>query len=291
VAFSPDGTRLATASQDGTARLWDGRTGQELLALRGHTAVVTSVAFSPDGTRLATASLDGTARLWDARTGQELVVLKGHTGAVFSVCFSPDGTRLATASNDHTARLWDPRTGQEMLTLKGHIIVRSVCFSPDGTRLATVSVDRTVRLWDARKGQELPGKLDFPVEALRLTVSPDGQRLVLYQGDVVRLIDLAVPSGREIDARLWATRRDPSWHADQVKALEKEAMPFAIAFHRALAAGLHPAALSGLRYAVALTASGRYADAALALLRAAAATPEDDTYPLCPTPMPPVLDK
>src|SRR5262249_15606654 len=64
VAFSPDGTRLATASFDRTARLWEARTGQELLVLKGHTHAVRSVVFSPDGTRLATASFDRTARLW-----------------------------------------------------------------------------------------------------------------------------------------------------------------------------------------------------------------------------------
>ena len=91
VAFSPDGTRLATASEDKTARLWDARTGQQLLQCKGHTSAVYSVAFSPDGTRLATASDDKTARLWDARTGQRLLECKGHTDVVLSVAFSPDG--------------------------------------------------------------------------------------------------------------------------------------------------------------------------------------------------------
>ena len=65
MAFSPDGGRVATASYDGTARLWDASSGKELKVLRGHTSSVTAVAFSPDGSRLATASYDRTARLWD----------------------------------------------------------------------------------------------------------------------------------------------------------------------------------------------------------------------------------
>ena len=92
VAFSPDGTRLASAGYDSTVRVWDAATGQEALTLKGHTGEVKSVAFSPDGTRLASASDDGTVKVWDAATGQETLTLKGHTGWVTSVAFSPDGT-------------------------------------------------------------------------------------------------------------------------------------------------------------------------------------------------------
>src|SRR5438270_177764 len=89
MCFSPDGQRLATASDDNTAKVWDARTGQELLALKGHTRAVLSVCFIIDSQRLATASDDNTAKVWDARTGQELLTLKGHTNMVRSVCFSP----------------------------------------------------------------------------------------------------------------------------------------------------------------------------------------------------------
>jgi hypothetical protein len=109
VAFSPDGTRLASASRDQTVKVWDAASGQELRTVKGHTNVVRSVSFSPDGTRLASASDDQTVRLWDAASGQELRTLKGHALQVMGVAFSSDGTRLASASRDKSVRLWDAR--------------------------------------------------------------------------------------------------------------------------------------------------------------------------------------
>jgi hypothetical protein len=110
VAFSPDGTRLATAGgEDKTVKVWDVATGQEVRTLKGHMGAVVSVAFSPDGTRLASASSDKTVKLWDVDSGQELRTLKAHTDRVRSVAFSPDGTRLASAGADGTIKLWDAR--------------------------------------------------------------------------------------------------------------------------------------------------------------------------------------
>jgi WD40 repeat protein len=116
VAFSPDGTLLATASADRTARTWDTATGTLRTTLTEHTGPVNSVAFSPDGTLLATASADRTARTWDTATGTLRTTLTEHTGPVNSVAFSPDGTLLATASGDGTARTWDTATGTSRTT-------------------------------------------------------------------------------------------------------------------------------------------------------------------------------
>jgi hypothetical protein len=127
VCFSPDGRRLASASQDRTVKVWNAATGEELLSLKGHEDQIRSVCFSPDGRRLASASLDQTVKVWDAQTGREIRTLVGHTVPVRSVCFSPDGQRLASADGDVTnpgrmhrspgeVKIWDAQTGREILS-------------------------------------------------------------------------------------------------------------------------------------------------------------------------------
>ena len=154
--FSPDGTRLVTASKDKTARLWDAHTGKALGEPMLHQDDVGSAQFSPDGTRVVTASEDKTARLWDAHTGKALGEPMLHQERVMSAQFSPDGTRVVTASWDKTARLWDAHTGKALGEPMRHQDgVRSAQFSPDGTRVVTASEDKTARLWDAHTGKAL----------------------------------------------------------------------------------------------------------------------------------------
>ena len=106
-AFSPDGSRIVTASSDNTARIWDATSAKEIAVLRGHENVVASAAFSPDGSRIVTASADKTARIWDAASAKGIAVLRGHDDWVDTAAFSPDGSRTVTASGDKTARIWD----------------------------------------------------------------------------------------------------------------------------------------------------------------------------------------
>jgi len=105
--LSPDGQPVVTASNDGTARLWDAVSGKPLGEPMKHEGIVNSAQFSPDGQRVVTASWDQTARLWDAASGKPLGEPMKHEGPVADAQFSPDGQRVVTASEDKTVRLWD----------------------------------------------------------------------------------------------------------------------------------------------------------------------------------------
>ena len=136
VAIAPDGTWLATASWDKTARTWDAATGQHRATLTGHTSAVNAVAIAPDGTWLATASHDGTVRTWDAATGEHRATLTGHDSGVTAVAIAPDGTWLATASHDGTVRTWDAATGGISAVMRADSPLSDCAWSPSGHQLA-----------------------------------------------------------------------------------------------------------------------------------------------------------
>jgi WD40 repeat protein len=144
-----DGTRILTASDDRTTRIWDTRTGQQLSILRGGDTSVASAAFSPDASRVVTTDRrDANVYVWDAASGAQTAVLRGHSAPVVHAAFSPDGRRLITASDDGTARLWDAERAGAIAVLEGHAgPVTSAAFSPDGRLVATTSQDGTARLW------------------------------------------------------------------------------------------------------------------------------------------------
>jgi hypothetical protein len=178
VAFSPDGQRIVTGSEDRTARVWDASSGKDPLTFEGHTLEILFVAFSPDGQRIVTGSADQTATVWNAASGKGLLTLKGHSGRVWSGAFSPDGQRIVIGTDTATAKVWDAASGKELLTLKGHSgQIFSACFSPDGRRIVTGSADQTAKVWDAASGKELLTLKKHTGGIRSVAFSPDGQRI------------------------------------------------------------------------------------------------------------------
>jgi eukaryotic-like serine/threonine-protein kinase len=195
--FSPDGSRIAVASDDNPAWVCDAATGRLIATFAGHTEEIRSVQFSGNGARIATASDDDTARVWDSTTGGLMAELSGHTGDVNTAEFSPNGARIATASDDDTARVWDSTTGGLIAELSGHTgDVNTAEFSPDGARIVTASDDDTARVWDAVNGRliailtghesgedtvmTLPGN---EADVNTAHFSPDGTRIVTSSND------------------------------------------------------------------------------------------------------------
>lgn len=179
-AWSPDGTKFATASVDQAVRVWTAD-GQLIQTLTGHTGPVISVSWSPDGTRLASSSDDQTVRLWTL-DGQPPLVLTGHTDRVRGVAWSPNGKLIASASNDQTVRLWSA-DGQFIKALTGHTnFVVGVAWSSDSKLLASSSYDKTIRIWTP-EGNFLQAFAGHENYVLGIAWSPDNKAVASASGD------------------------------------------------------------------------------------------------------------
>jgi WD40 repeat protein/serine/threonine protein kinase/tetratricopeptide (TPR) repeat protein len=190
VIFSPDGKLLASGGNDGTVKLWDPASGQEISTLAAHSGQVRGLAFSPDGQILASGGFDGPVTLWDAASGQKLRTLKAHTDKIKGIVFSPDGRLLASGSTDGTVKLWDSSNGQLLRTLNASRYVFSVAFSPDGKRLVSGGGYGTVKLWDTASGQELRSHKAHASRVFAVAFCPDGQLLASGGRDgIVKLWD------------------------------------------------------------------------------------------------------
>ena len=189
ISFSPDGTYLATASEDGTAKLVEVATGREVTNVR-HRGGVKAVSFSPNGTYLATASGDKTAKLIEVATGREVTTIT-HWNEVKAVSFSHDGTYLVTISDDNTAKLLEVATGRKVTTIGHGYWINTISFSPDGTYLATASGDKTAKLTEVATGRKVT-TIRHKDWVQDVSFSPDGTYLATASFDrTTKLVEIA----------------------------------------------------------------------------------------------------
>ena len=181
VAWSPDGSTLASGSCDKTIKLWS-NDGDEfsVQTLKEHNATVSCVAWSPDGQTLASGSYQ-TIKLWNS-TGECIQTLTGHTDWVNCVAWHPDGQTLASGSYSNTIKLWS-KDGECIKILRGHTDwVRSVAWSPDGSTLASGSYNNTIKLWS--KDGECIRTLEGHTKCVTCVAwHPDGQTLASGSSD------------------------------------------------------------------------------------------------------------
>lgn len=173
VAWSPDGNKLATGSQDKTARMWEWPSGKELYVIKDHSDAVTRVAFAPDGKSLYTASLDHNARRFDVADGKVLHVYSGHNEGITALAVRPNGDRIVTSGSEPEIRWWPIESGDPGRQGGHSGTVNDIVFSKDMKLVATAGADHTVRLWDGNStGQirALTGSDDWMYAA---AISPD----------------------------------------------------------------------------------------------------------------------
>lgn len=252
--FSYNGEWVASTSFDGTVRIWDSHSGEELVALDGPPPGPTVPAFSRDGTLLASNSFPGRIWVWDVATGEVTIKLPAPAGMVgeigINLEFSPDDRTLAAAySNDNVpgAVLWDLETAEPLRTFEGHEgQVIDVGFTPDGTRLLTSGTDATVRIWDVATGDELAvftghenGEVrDFQISAGGSLVASGGvAEALVWELDTLEVVDRLsghsgsidgidiTPDGRYVVTGSWHDQTSRLWDRSTAPVGELFALP------------------------------------------------------------------
>lgn len=204
VAYSPDGSLVASADLDHALLLWDGGTGK-LKHTFPERNVIQAVTFSPDSKLLLAGGYNNTIDIWDLQTNKLLKSLTGHTNYIHVLAFSPNDKVLASGSWDDTIKLWDVATWTPLRTLKLDNSVWHMSFSPDGSTLASVDQEGAIQLWDTKTGK-LQRRLSFDDHGGFVEFSPDGKLFAAAADQAIVLVDSE--TGKEV-RRLTGHRGNP----------------------------------------------------------------------------------
>ncbi|MHC4450417.1 MAG: protein kinase domain-containing protein [Planctomycetota bacterium] len=186
--FSPDGTRVVTASMDWTVRIWEVASGRALRTLKGHSDVVRWAGFSPDGKRILSVSTDRTGRLWDAETGETVHELQGHEDSIRAGAFSPDGARAATGGDDGYVRIWDVASGRCVHVIDVMPECYAIAFCPKLPLLVVASREE-VSLWNTTNWERAQ-KSRYLGNSLHVSFGPNG-KLYTVDYDAIHIHDLS----------------------------------------------------------------------------------------------------
>ena len=211
VAFSNDGMRVASASSDGTLRLWDVQTGETIQSFTGHTGGVNAVDIASNQLQLLSASADGSARLWDIETGEVLASVNPSEGSVLTATFSPDGRTALITEASGNSNLWNLNSSNSLRRFGGHTEpVFDAAFNPRGSTFLTASGDGTMRFWSVNTGGEIRRFLGHEARINAVAIAPDG--ISAISGDVNGSI-------RVWDIRFGQQIKQLFGHTDSVNAL------------------------------------------------------------------------
>jgi WD40 repeat protein len=197
ISFSPDGSQLASGSQDGTLRLWSARSGDQLASLKspGTWGWVVSLAFSPDGSQAVCNSDVGTVRLWDIRTHQQIAVPRDRSGDRSChpdqsppIVFSPTGAFIVCGSHEGTISVWETATCKEILVLDSTEEMWTVAYSPDGNKIVSGPPNGMVRVWDSQTGARLAELEGHDGSVNSVSMSPDGSQIASASSDQTVMI-------------------------------------------------------------------------------------------------------
>ncbi|MDQ6642958.1 MAG: TIR domain-containing protein, partial [Chloroflexota bacterium] len=241
VAWASDGMRLASSSGDGTVRVWDAATGDNILTYRGHStpgllsdlglqSTVYAVSWSPDGHYIASGGPGTSVHVWDAATGNTILTYRNHSdpSGIFALAWSPDGTRIASSCSgiDKTIQISNATTGESILAYEGHfnrvhvltrmtivLTLGALAWSPDSKRMASGGDDKRVHVWDATTGDNIFTYLDHSKQIGSVAWSPDGMYIASagYDEKTVRIWNAATGHNISIYLGHSSTVRKVAW--------------------------------------------------------------------------------